>query len=103
MNLFFGMLGISAVLCLLKFLLALHTDRPMPSPRSVTIYLAEQNRPGIQKIEARRYSTLTVMDGGTAKRRAAVAASATPSSKGPVQPILWSYRPVAQMDVRRQG
>ncbi len=69
MNLLFGALGIGAVVCLLRFLMASCKDEKVSTSHNVRIYLVDEKSLGVHKITARRYGKFTIMDGGAAAQR----------------------------------
>ena len=86
MSLLFGILGIGAVIFLLKFLLAVRREPQSTGPRSINIYIAQEQRPGLHKVAARCYGPLTVIDGGRLAHPAARSRVITPLprlEKGP--------------------
>jgi len=68
MNLLFGIVAIIAVGCLAVFLVALRREEQQATPRNISIYIAQETRPGLHKIAARCYGPLTVIEGGNATR-----------------------------------
>lgn len=69
MNLLFGVLGIGAVGCLLRFLMAFYKDEKISISHSVRIYLVDEKSLGVHKITGRSYGKLTIIDGGAAARQ----------------------------------
>ena len=66
MNLLFALLAISGVAGLVRFLVALRKEEKAKGPRSISIYIAQEHRPGLHKVSARCYGSFTVIEGGSA-------------------------------------
>jgi len=64
MNLLFAAFAIVAISGYLKFFWVLRKEYKSIAPRNISIYIAQERRPGLHKVSARCYGSLTLIDGG---------------------------------------
>ncbi len=64
MHLLFGIVAVVGMGCFAGFFLAFQREKRQPGPRNISIYIAQETRPGLHKVAARCYGPLTAIEGG---------------------------------------